>query len=391
MKIVAFITLAIIAYFVSTDIYTPSMPTIAAEFHAHRDTVQQTLTFFLAGAILSCLFSGMIADRYGKRKILLAGLLIAVIGSVIAAFCATINQLLFARFLQGAGGAIGSIVGFAIVHDYTSEHKTTKVFGVLGIYFAVIPALAPALGGFLNDHLGWRSNFYVLLGLFICAFIGILKGVPKDPARAQGGKGLFRVQDYCRMLKTRPFMFVILLSPLFVSGEWFMISFLPFYFQQKLHYTPELYGFFLGSLIPWYAGGSYLAGKYGQKVGLNKLIYVGLVLGILAAFILLVTALSNPGSIILIYIGLCFFFIGFGILFPTTATKTFGFFPSFKATAGSLRSLCGTLFAFLGAEFADVPDESRLIHFALYFCLFSILAFLLFKFRGEIEEGKPQP
>ncbi|MDP1724060.1 MAG: MFS transporter [Alphaproteobacteria bacterium] len=383
MKIITFIILSIIAYFISTDIYTPSMPIIAREFNVHRDIVQHSLTYFLAGAILSCLFSGIIADHYGKRRILLMGLLIAIMGSILAAFCTSINQLLFARILQGMGGATVSVIGLAMIHDYTPEHKATKVFGILGIYFAIIPALAPAFGGYITNYFGWRYNFHILVALYICSFIGILKIVPKDMPDTHKKQNLFRFKDYYCMLTTRSFMFILLISPLFVSGEWFMISYLPFYIQEKFQYSPELYGLFLTSLMPWYACGSYLAGKYGQKIGLNNLIYLAITLGILASVVLFIIALTNIDSIIPIYISLFIYFLGFGLLFPATTTKVFAYFPDLKATSSSLRSIVVTSFSLLGTVFADIADENQLIHFAFYFCAFSTLALFLFRFRGE--------
>jgi MFS family permease len=384
MKIIVFITLSIIAYYVSTDIYTPSMPTIATDFQCHRDIVQKTLSSFLIGSVLSCLFSGALADRYGNRKVILLGLTVTLIGSILAVFSTNIDQLIFARFLQGLGGVVAKIVGLSIVHNYTTEAKATRLFGIMGIYFAVVPAVAPTLGGFLNDHLGWRSNFCVLFILFLFAFIGIFKVVPKDNPTCPGEtQPLFCFHDYYSMLKHWPFMAIVLITPFFVSGEWFMISFLPFYFQQVLGYTPEFYGIFLGCLIPWYASGSYLAGRYAERFGLNTLIYVALALGISASIFLLIIAFFMPGAIAWIYTALALYLVGFGILFPTTTTRTFGYFPELKATVSGLRTLCGTLFAFMGAQFAEILDETKFIHFALFFCSFSMGAFLLFKYRGE--------
>lgn len=359
------------------------MPIIAREFNVHRDIVQRSLTYFLAGAILSCLFSGIIADYYGKRRILLGGLFIAIIGSILAAFCASINELLFARILQGIGGATVSVVGLAMIHDYTPAHKATKVFGTLGIYSAIIPALAPAFGGYITDYIGWRFNFHILVVLYICSFIGILRVVPKDIPATQKKQNLFRFKDYYCMLTTRSFMFILLISPLFVSGEWFMISYLPFYIQEKFQYSPELYGLFLTSLMPWYACGSYLAGKYGQKIGLNNLIYIAITLGILASVVLFIIALTHNESIISIYISLFIYFLGFGLLFPATTTKVFAYFPDLKATSSSLRSIVVTSFSLFGTAFADIADENQLIHFAFYFFAFSMLSLFLFRFRGE--------
>jgi DHA1 family bicyclomycin/chloramphenicol resistance-like MFS transporter len=383
MKIVAAITLSIAAFYVSTDIFTPSLPTIAFEFGVSQDIVQKTITYFLIGSIFSCLLSGFLADRYGKKRILLIGLGVALIGSVLATFSFSINHLLYARILQGIGGVTASVIGLSIVHDYASEKKSTKLFGTMGIYFAVIPALAPVFGGFLNDHWGWKSNFYVLLVFFIFSFLAVFAAIPSDKMSLRRRRNDVSWKAYLSMLGSRPFMFVIFLSPLFVSGEWFMISALPFYFQETLAYTPELYGLFLGSFMPWYACGSFLGGRYGQSFGLNNLIYAALSLGISGAFILILTAVYKPFSSLCIYAGFSLYLLAFGILFPTTATKTLGFSKELKATAGSFRTLFSIVFAFLGARFAEFADDKELFHLAAYFCLFSIFALVLFYFRGK--------
>jgi len=375
------ITLTLLAYFIATDIYTPSMPTLSIEFHVHSDAIQKTITFFLLGAVLSCFISGSLADHYGKRKILLYGLALAVGGSFLAVFCTTLNQLLLARFLQGLGGVIGNVVGLAIIHDHMSEQRATQLFGVIGFYLASIPALAPILGGFLTDNLGWRSNFYVLLLFFILAFLFVLKRIPKDHLHFHKSSLKVHPHKYYTMLKTRAFVFVLLLIPLFVSGEWFMISFLPFYFQETLRCSPEFYGIFFSSLLPWYACGSYFAGKYGARWDSNQSIARALLLGLAGTLILLFIAVIKVNSIYFIYLGFSFYFLSFGILFPLTTAKTLASFPNHKATALSLRMLLSSIFAFIGAQAAEIAGETQFLYLALYFCLFSVLALVLFNFR----------
>ena len=356
------------------------MPIIAQVFGVKSDLVQQTVTLFLLGAVVSCVFSGILADWYGRRKFLLFSYGMAVIGSVLCAFTDTsLPQLNIGRFLQGFGGVSSTVVGFTLIHDAFPASRAARLFGVMGIYFAVVPAIAPMVGGYVADHFGWQMNLYILLGLFTASFFAILWGIP-DHVKAK--REPLRMRDSAVMFRDRPFVSIILMYSLFVSGEWFIIPFCPFYFQDTLGFTSEMYGYFLGVVILWYALGSYIGGHYMERFGANNIIYAALGMGLFSAVMVMGSALMDFHSAPWLFVAFSIYLMAFGLMFPPTITKIFGYFPNLKSAASAVRTLCSTLFAYLGAQAAEIASEGKLIHLGIYFCLFSTLSFALFHFRN---------
>jgi len=144
------------------DTYLPSFPDIETEFHVTRAMMSQTLGYYLAAAALFTLVWGPLSDRIGRRYTILGTLIIYVSASVGCAIAGSYSMFLVFRILQGAAASGGMIAGRAMVrdsHDAQTAHRTISYVMML---FALAPAIAPIIGGWLHDLFGWRSVFYFL-------------------------------------------------------------------------------------------------------------------------------------------------------------------------------------------------------------------------------------
>lgn len=147
----------------SIDTYLPSFPDIEAEFHVTRAVMSQTLGFYLAAAGFFTLVWGPLSDRIGRRYTILGTLIIYISASVGCAMADSYSTFLTFRVLQGMAASGGMIAGRAMVrdaHDAQTAHRTMSYVMML---FAMAPAFAPIIGGWLHDLLGWRSIFYFLI------------------------------------------------------------------------------------------------------------------------------------------------------------------------------------------------------------------------------------
>lgn len=381
MKYAACLTLAILSYLLSTDLYTPSMPDIAQEFAKSSNDVQTTMTVFLMGAFSTCFISGIIADHFGKKRTLLIGLALATVGSLIAIVATSLPMLLFARFLQGISCA-ASVVGFAVVQDLYTGNKVIKILGVMGVMLAGVPALAPALGGYINAYLGWRFNFLFLLLLFMASFIVIWKVLPASLNTRYQLKPREIIISYKTILWNRQFLSYALLSPYFNAGEWFYLTFLPFYFQNQIGFGSELYGLYIGTIIIWFAAGSYIGGQLVKFFSTDRTIEIGLFLGFFSVLLLAFISLFLPKSAIAICIALSFYLYGFGMLFPSSVAKSLSLFKELRTLASSIRMIMITGFAFLGSLCAEYVDDSKLMNLMIFLSVcvgVSIVTFLLRK------------
>ncbi|WOT05453.1 multidrug effflux MFS transporter [Shewanella youngdeokensis] len=166
------------------DIYLPSMPTMAIDFAVSASEVQSTLVLFLFAMGAGQLLIGPLADRYGRRPIALAGIILYGASSLFAAVAVEFHWLQVARVLQGLAACSTSIVVFSAVRDCFSAKESARYYSYLNGMICIIPALAPSLGGLLALQFGWRSTFVfmTLYAIVILTFVGyrLPETRPKD-------------------------------------------------------------------------------------------------------------------------------------------------------------------------------------------------------------------
>ena len=130
----------------STDMYLPALPGIALELLATPGEVQLTLSFFLVGFACAQLVYGPLSDRFGRKPVLLAGLMMFFISTIACALATDIYSLIAFRFLQALGGSVGPVLGRAMVRDIHGAENSGKVLSLIGSVMALAPAIAPMQG-----------------------------------------------------------------------------------------------------------------------------------------------------------------------------------------------------------------------------------------------------
>ena len=158
----------------ATDMYLPSLPQMAAELGSTAAGVQLTLTAFLAGLGCGQFVIGPLSDALGRRRPLLAGTVLCLLGSVLCALSDRLELLVAARFLQGFAGAAGVVLARAIIADISTGAEIARRMSLMMVIGGVAPVLAPTLGGLVAEHAGWRAVLWVLVGLVALMCLGVL-------------------------------------------------------------------------------------------------------------------------------------------------------------------------------------------------------------------------
>jgi|GEM_PF-1367778 len=144
---------------ITFDLHAPSLPAIANYYHAGFSDVKNTITISLFGFAIGCLLFGILLDTFGRRPIIMLGLFTYTIASFFAIFCATINELLFVRFMQGFAVASVSVGCRTIILDSFTDHKFRVAMLYASLAYGIGPIIAPFIGGYLQHHFGWKANF----------------------------------------------------------------------------------------------------------------------------------------------------------------------------------------------------------------------------------------
>jgi MFS transporter, DHA1 family, multidrug resistance protein len=158
----------------SIDMYLPAFPAMAAEFGTSASTIQLTLTTFMVGLGLGQLFIGPLSDRFGRRPLMLAGTLVCIAAGAACALAPNIALLTGFRFLQGFSGAAGVVLSRAVISDRARGATAARYFSIMMIINGVAPVVAPLIGGSLVGYIGWRGVFWILTGLAVAMFLGVI-------------------------------------------------------------------------------------------------------------------------------------------------------------------------------------------------------------------------
>ena len=154
-----FSVLALVTFMgpLSLHLYFPAAPVIMAYFGSNEALIQMTVSAPLFAMAFMTLVFGSLSDRFGRRRILLLGIMMFLAGSVLAALSSSIWILIVGRLIQASGGACGLALARAIARDIYGTDQLVKVVAYLTMAYSLGPMVAPPIGGLLADSLGWRS------------------------------------------------------------------------------------------------------------------------------------------------------------------------------------------------------------------------------------------
>ncbi|GAB4029784.1 hypothetical protein GCM10028809_21230 [Spirosoma gilvum] len=178
-------TLSTISPF-SIDMYLPGFPAIARDLHTSIAQVQLSLTAYLIGISAGQLLYGPLLDRFGRKLPLYAGLAVYVLASVGCAMATSIETLIAMRLIQALGGCVGLVAAQALVRDLFPVSQIAQIFSLLILVVAVSPMIAPTVGGYASELLGWHSIFIILavitVLILVSSFFALPDGKPADPS-----------------------------------------------------------------------------------------------------------------------------------------------------------------------------------------------------------------
>ena len=164
----------------STNIFLPSLPAIAADLRVSSAAVTSTITIFLAIVAVGQLIAGPLSDRFGRKMPILIGLCIFVLGTMWCAFAADLPDLLIGRSIQAAGACVFVVLARAIARDLFDGEQLASTMAWITIATAAAPGFSPLLGSALDHLFGWRVEFG-----FVAAFRDRRRGRPMRRSSAR--------------------------------------------------------------------------------------------------------------------------------------------------------------------------------------------------------------
>ncbi len=230
------------------DFYLPAFPAMAHAFATDVEHVQLSLAAYFVGLALGQLFYGPLADRYGRRWPLLAGVTLFTLASLACAFAPSLDWLIAARFVQALGGCAGMVITRAVVRDSCDPVQGAKVFSQLMLVMGLAPILAPLGGGLLLNAFGWQSIFVSLTAFSALCGIAVALRLPETLAADAPRHPLSgTIKRYVALFGDREFIAFALAGGVAMAGMFAYIAGSPFVFIELYGVPPEHYGWLFGS------------------------------------------------------------------------------------------------------------------------------------------------
>ncbi|ENC6709015.1 multidrug effflux MFS transporter [Vibrio harveyi] len=234
----------------SMGLVFPSLPWIAKDFDISLDQAQLLVSVYLLGFGPSQFIYGPVSDALGRKKVLLTGLLIAMLGLLMIIFFSnTFTGMVMGRFLQGLGTGCCAVLARASTRDRFSGPELPVALSYIAMAASITPLVAPVIGGFINAHFGWTMVFISLLGYVSLAWIVILvrfkETITQTSPLPSPKKMLLQYRD---LLTSRYFMSFASIGWLNFSLMITTVSVMPFIMQNQIGMTSDQYA--MWALIP---------------------------------------------------------------------------------------------------------------------------------------------
>ncbi|GAB5467323.1 MAG: Bcr/CflA family multidrug efflux MFS transporter [Rhodospirillales bacterium] len=377
LEVAVIVTLAVALGPLATDLYLPSLPAIGRAFDRPVADTQLTLSVFLAGFALSQLIYGPLADRFGRKPVMLTGLAIFLAASIFCALAWSLEALLVGRLLQALGICAGPVLGRAVVRDAWGADRSARILSYTGSAMAIAPAVGPIIGGVLEAAFGWRASF-LALSLFAFGLLTlVLLRLPEtnrqpDPTALQPGRML---ANFILLLRHRSYLGYALITALGYAGLFAFISGSSFLLIDSLGLSPLNYGFSFAAVIVGYITGAFVSGRYGGRIGGERMIVLGVGLSLLAALLGMALALSGVLNLWSVIGATTCFFLASGLMLPNAVAGALRHYPHMAGAASSLMGFIQmSIAAILGIAVGQAHDGSHLpMASAILFCALGIL------------------
>ncbi|WP_260514267.1 purine nucleoside transporter PunC [Serratia fonticola] len=321
--------------YLATDMYLPAFGAMQQDLQISAGAISASLSIFLAGFAFAQLLWGPLSDRIGRKPVLLIGLALFAIGCLGMLWVENVAQLWSLRFIQAIGVCSAAVTWQAIVVDRYRDGKANRVFASIMPLVALSPALAPLLGAWLLNHMGWRAIFAVLLGITALLLIPTL--LLKDRSRLVPSADKKPSLGFMQILKSPVFSGNVMVFAACSAGFFAWLTGSPFILGD-MGYSPNDIGL---SYVPQTL--AFLLGGYSCRSALNRISGKTLLPWLLVAYgismvaLYLIATLSEP-TLTTLLIPFCFMALVNGASYPILVANALMPFPNNSGKAAALQN-----------------------------------------------------
>lgn len=317
--------------------YLPSLPAMKIAWNSTTTVMQLTVSLYLLGLGISQLIYGPLSDYYGRKKILIFGLIIYIVASIATALTTSLNIFLIARFLQGLGIGAGSVLPKAMARDIYEDSALTRSLSAITIVWTITTILAPLIGGYIQQYLGWRVNFYIFLGYSFILLLILCKYLPETNLRIKKEfKFHYIIRSYHLIIKNKIFLgYTLCLALSFSILIAFSIS-APFILQTQLNIIPKNYGKIMMLIGISYILGNISSNYFSKKYNNVLIIFIGTIIILLFSLIFTLISYIVKMNILSFMVPMWLIVFGVGLMYSNCMAITLNLYPTDAGIASAI-------------------------------------------------------
>jgi DHA1 family bicyclomycin/chloramphenicol resistance-like MFS transporter len=321
---------------VATNLYIPALPAVREYFGASVVQVQATFSVSLVTFAIGILVWGPISDRYGRRRAVLTGMGVVMVGATIGLTAQTLGWLIVGRAVQAFGTATGLAVSRAIISDRFPAEQMARAMARLAIVTVLTNGLAPVLGGYLTAGFGWRAVFGALIvatslpTYFAWKHLPETRALTDRPPRSREMAGAA-----VQLLRNRLYLSCVLQTAGAYASFLVFVSLVPYVMVSALGRPATEYGFYYLFIAVGYVCGNWLVGVLSARHGPHWMVVVGAWLqaaGACAALGFMAAGLKHP---LWMFAPIGVLYVGQGLFMPNMIAIAVGLAPGHAGVASS--------------------------------------------------------
>lgn len=325
---------------IEVDISVPGFPAMASYFNITEGVVQLTIAYNFLGFCLSAVFYGPLSDRYGRRRLMVIGNGLLLLGAIGCVMAPTIKMLLVARFIQGTGASASAVIASAIIADVYRGPKIVKALTIMNSTLTILMALAPVIGGFINKEIGWVGNYQLVAVICALSWGMLLLYLPETRPEGTNNKLTKVLLNYKMMFRSSRFIaHAMVPTLLYVCYITFVVC-APFLYIETFDLSVIAYALHQGCIVASFTVMSFFAHRIIQKIGKRDSIFLSISLccsSIVVGVGISIIELYLP---YLITLTMMVYGVGFAIGYPAIFADSLEIFPEAKGvTASAIMSL----------------------------------------------------
>ena len=368
------------------NIFLPSLPNMTGYFDTEYRVLQLSVAVYLAVSAVLQLIIGPVSDKYGRRPVILAGLVLFLVATLGCMLSTSAEMFLGFRMMQ-ASVVVTMVLSRAIISDIAPPERAASMIAYVTMGMAVVPMIGPAIGGILDESFGWKSNFVLLIILGTLILWLSWRDLGETAPKSDNTLGQ-QFREYPELFMSQRFWGYALASG-FASGVFFAyLGGAPFVGSEVYSLSPKQVGFYFGAPAVGYFLGNFFSGKFSSRIGVNNMVFWGSIvnlLGVLLSTVCISAGYSHPLGFFgfMIFVGL-----GNGMTIPNATAGMLAVRPHLAGTASGLGGAImiaggATLSALAGILLAPGTGAYPLLWIMLSTAMLSIIAICYVIYREK--------